>query len=186
MLEVLLVKLSWRKLVGVDKSDEAFFNKQFAWCHVLLWSSGEGWIPPAGLGGDGRRWPGVFLSGAGRWWGNSATLSRELLTKGLMLALMPFPCISWLTSGPLPGVQPPSGGFLRSITGSSLLMRFQVVCPRRCGDGRRVWLGIGKERPMIIFLSDLGTASARRSLACGGKEPRAPNCLQIFCVRVLL
>jgi hypothetical protein len=31
LLEVLLVNLSWRKLVVVDNSSEAFFNKQFAW-----------------------------------------------------------------------------------------------------------------------------------------------------------
>jgi hypothetical protein len=65
LLEVLLVKLSWRNLVIVANSDEAFFNKKFAWCHVLSRSSDVGWLPLDGLGGEARRWPGVFLSEAG-------------------------------------------------------------------------------------------------------------------------
>jgi hypothetical protein len=39
-------------------------------------------------------------------------------------------------------------------------MLFQVVRPRRSGDGRRFWLDVGKERTTSIFLSDLGAASA--------------------------
>lgn len=116
LLKVLLVKLSWRKLVIVGNSGEAFFNKQFAWCHVLLRSSDAGWLPLDGLGGKGRRWPGVFLSEAedgGDSW--LRLLSRELFTRGLVPALMPCPCISWPTGGPLPGVQPLSGGFLQLI-----------------------------------------------------------------------
>jgi hypothetical protein len=60
-----------------------------------------------------------------------------------------------------------------------------MVCPRRCGDGRRGWICVGKERTTSNFLSDLGVPCALRSPASGGEDTQAPDCLLFLCARVL-
>jgi hypothetical protein len=68
---------------------------------------------------------------------------------------------------------------------SSPSTHLQVVCPRRCEEGRRLWLTVGKKRKTSISLLDLCAAPARRSSTFGGEEAQAPDCLDFFSARAL-
>jgi hypothetical protein len=114
-------------------------------------------------------------------------LSGKLTTRGLMLASLPCPCIPCMAEGRLFSRSSTSIWrlFLSDIRWSSPSPNLQVVCPRRCGDGRRGWICVGKERTTSNFLSDLGVPCALRSPASGGEDTQAPDCLLFLCARVL-
>jgi hypothetical protein len=115
---------------------------------------------------------------------SAALLPGEFFIGGPLLASLPRPLFRWPKGGPRPGALPlwrPSA----TQRWSSPLLRLQVVCPRRCGDGRRRWYCVGSESTMRIFLSNLGAASALRLPACNSQGAQAPDCLDLFCARVL-
>jgi hypothetical protein len=118
-LEVLIVKLSWQKLVVVGNSSEAFSISGFLGamsCYGAQMRGGFLW--PALVV---RRGGGLVCFSLRREDGGDSMLrllSGEPFTRGLVLALMCCPCVSWPNGSPLPGVQSPSGGFLQSIAGA--------------------------------------------------------------------
>jgi hypothetical protein len=148
-------------------------------------------FPPAGRGGEGRRWSSVSFFFHGGW------RIRVLLEQAA--------CALWKAhhQGTDAGIaalplHPMAEGrlfsrsstsiwrlFLSDIRWSSPSPNLQVVCPRRCGDGRRGWICVGKERTTSNFLLDLGFPCALRSPSSGGEDTQTPDCFLFLCARVL-